>query len=207
MLKGRMYEFIVNEHNKIQRVLGTCIDDSHDLVIVGINEYGLEYKKTLAKEDVDYHEIKLEKYEEEIRELFSKIYTDYRFNTCSTLCYKYSTETNQKQKALLSEIILKLGFVTRNQFERYIIENTGFDSVRILDDKLELSKTDVIKKNREAVKHEIKIKDREKVLDTVVNTIESGFDDENIYYVQTIYYKLDTIVNIDTARKICESFN
>lgn len=202
-----MYEFIVNEHNKIQRVLGTCIDDSHDLVIVGINEYGLEYKKTLAKEDVDYHEIKLEKYEEEIRELFSKIYTDYRFNTCSTLCYKYSTETNQKQKALLSEIILKLGFVTRNQFERYIIENTGFDSVRILDDKLELSKTDVIKKNREAVKHEIKIKDREKVLDTVVNTIESGFDDENIYYVQTIYYKLDTIVNIDTARKICESFN
>lgn len=207
MLKGRMYEFIVNEHNKIQRVLGTCIDDSHDLVIVGINEYGLEYKKTLVKEDVDYHEIKLEKYEEEIRELFSKIYTDYRFNICSTLCYKYSTETNQKQKALLSEIILKLGFVTRNQFERYIIENTGFDSVRILEDKLELSKTDVIKKNREAVKHEIKIKDREKVLDTVVNTIESGFDDENIYYVQTIYYKLDTIVNIDTARKICESFN
>lgn len=209
MLKGRMYKFKIENQGRIDNVLGICIDNSNNITIVGIDDCGLEYKKSLLEENIEYQEIKLSKYDVEIRELFNKIYTDYWFNRCSTLCYKYSTETNKKQRELLGEIIVKLGFVTRDQFERYIIDNTCFDSVRILGDKLELSKTNVIKKenfDKDKDKHTIKTDNISNILNESVDVVESGFDDKNLYFVQTVYYKLDMPINFDTANTICSSF-
>lgn len=211
MIKGMMYKFEIEDNNKIESVLGICVSVTDVISIVGITDRGLEYRKSLPDINIKYSEVKLGKYDEEIRELFNIIYTFHNYNRYSTLKYSYSTETNKKQQELLDEISIKLGFMPKNTFERYIIDKTRFDSVRVLNDQIELSKTDVLKRsncddiNKDS--YNIEIKDRRRLLGVVTDTVESGFNDGNLYYVQTIYYRLDGPLNMDTANTVCESFS